>query len=244
MAENALEAALARAFADPATRDEFYRTLLESRVYFLTSAPVSEGKKIAEEETNVPLVALTGPDGGALIPMFSSEEYAREFSQGKANIIGLAGSSAFKMLAGAALPAMLDPQTSKGKMFSLDEIKAILPMLGDEQKMAAGTEVQIGQPARYPDEIAAALKEVFANYPNVEAAYIALIHIPSSGQPPHLLIGVKGTVLREAFSSAALAARRAGGDQIIDFASLSDGENTLTDYFRTGGVTPFFTRRP
>ena len=46
---------------------------------------------------------------------------------------------------------------------------------------------------RRPKDLCKAMKVVFSNYPEVETAYIAAIHVPSESKEAHLLIGLEGS---------------------------------------------------
>lgn len=237
--QDAVEAALARAYADPSERDGFYRALLANPLFFLTPQPPPGGSGVTKEETNLPIVRLEGPQG-PIIPVFSSGAQAQAFAQGKAHVIGLPGSTAVKVLAGTGMPAVLNPGAAQPKVLATEEIRGLLPMLGKEEKIAKGTEYRIGQPAERPVTLIVALREVFAGYPNVAEASLALIQVPSSGEPPHFLVGVRGENVQEAVAAAGAAARDKCGVKLLDFMPLADGKDGITQYFKT--VEPFYRR--
>src|SRR5262245_7407281 len=121
--QNELEEALVRAATDPAARPEFFRTLLESKIYFLTPpAHETRVEGIFAVGSTLTFVGWKGPQGDYL-PFFSSEERVEEIARElgtRLGIVGLRGRDAFHLLGQAPMPVFLNPRLPYGKTFSVD----------------------------------------------------------------------------------------------------------------------------
>lgn len=50
--------------------------------------------------------------------------------------------------------------------------------------------ILIGEPRNYPKVLVHALSELFKQHPEIKKAYLAQIFDPSSGEPPHITVGI------------------------------------------------------
>ena len=83
------------------------------------------------------------------------------------------------------------------------------------------------------------MTSVFAQHPEVRAAYLGRIHIPSAGTPPHLIIGVEGEGdLKDAMLDAN-AARDPGDDPdgLVDFVVVTQGSDGIAGWLRDNGTS-------
>lgn len=102
------------------------------------------------------------------------------------------------------------------------------------------TNVKLGQPANYPDEMVKALSKFFKENREVESAYLFLAHMEGEEKPNLLFIidftGEKATLFPRV---AAIAQSYLGKDEYIDLIPLN------TDFGKnaTKNATPFYKRK-
>ena len=76
--QDKLERALERAVADPVSRPEFYRTLLESEIFIIGhSDAVTEIRTLLPSGSKIDLVHWEKKDGTPVVPFFTSLEALR-----------------------------------------------------------------------------------------------------------------------------------------------------------------------
>jgi hypothetical protein len=232
--ENRLEALLMQAANDPAARLEFLKTLLEVDLFVLIdSAGAQYGSFVAEKGDTMRIKGVT-IDGQNRIPVFSSERRLREFIQTQESFARLKGQDLFAMLAAQERGAILNPGASYGKFFTHEEILSLTNgtyFQPRQQVLQKETKVLIGMPKEYPARLIEGLRKHFRTDPRVRKAYFAQIHMPESGEPPHLIIAIQadGDFDQLATSLNAVVLSTTGGDQIIDMVQFGIG--TLDDFF-------------
>ena len=233
--ENRLEALLMQAANDPAARPEFLKTLLEFDLFILIdSAGAQYGSFVAKEGEMMRIKSVT-IDGQNQIPVFTSERRLREFVQTQESFARLKGQDLFTMLGAQQRGAILNPGASYGKFFTYEEISSLANGTYFEPKqqvLQKETQVLIAMPKEYPAKLVEALRGQFRTNPRVKKAYFAQIHMPDSGEPPHLIfsIQVDGDFHQLATSLNEVVLSVTGGDQIIDMIQFGIG--TLDDFFR------------
>jgi hypothetical protein len=258
---NDLEASLVRATTDAGARPEFYRQLLASEVFFLTpQAPAEEQSRITNEGEPVEIVCWEGPNG-SFLPFFSSRERMTEvLGQVDGGLVGspdqavpnygficVRGRDAFALIAEDPADAVLNPGLPYAKPFSVEEVRAIAngSILGGESvtiEPSAG--VLLGQPAEYPTALADALRALFARYPGVEAAFLAQLHDPESGLPPHPIVGVVGVGCGNAVQEAGVVASGVVQGP-VDFVEIDPGEEEgIAGYLRHDGDRFYVRQTP
>jgi hypothetical protein len=232
--ENRLEALLMQAATDPAARPEFMRTLLEFDLFILIdSVGVQYGSFVAKEGETMRIKGVV-IDGQKRIPIFTSEKRLKEFIQSQESFARFKGQDLFAMLAGGDSEAVLNPGASYGKFITQADIRSLADSTyfqPQQQVLSKETQVLIGMSSEYPAKLIEALQIHFRTTPQVKKAYFAQIHMPDSGEPPHLLISIEvegdfrqvAAGVNEAFLSV-----MAEG-QIMDMVQF--GKGTFDDYF-------------
>lgn len=241
-AHTQLEAALQQAAQDPARRPAFFRLLLESEVFVcaVPGAPAGD-----EQEQSLSLRIWNDESGAPRLPFFTRLELLQSVIHEQNDAVSISTRALFEMTAGATL--FLNPGEDFGKEFSPAEIAALLetgvnrPL--SEVHMPPGSQVLLGQPAELPQAMLEALKRFLPAFPGVKAAYLALMHDPSTQAQPGLLIGMQidgdyQTVLREA---GTLIADTAPDGIIVDVLMIKAGEGGISDYMLRE-VSPFYKR--
>ena len=243
---NDLERKLMLAADNPASRPEFYKALMASEVFVIGfTDSESEGVKTIPAGAKLSIVNWEKNDGTPIIPFFTSLEALQRALKEESKFVALPAKSFFEMTLGSFL--VLNPSSPYGKEFFPSEIDALLktgmnnaPQTRVVQKE---TKVLLGQPANYPTEMVSALSALLAKHSAVKAAYLCLMHDPSSAEKPSLVVGFEGeTDLTEAMKEAgSVAADTAPKGELVDFAVLKRGEQGISDYMFQS-VKPFYER--
>ena len=243
---NDLEQKLMRAADEPTSRPEFYKALMVSDVFIIGSSD-SEGEGVSTIPAGAKLSIVNWEknDGTPFIPFFTSLEALQRALQDESKYVALPAKSLFEMTIGSSLT--LNPASPYGKEFFPSEIHALLetgmnhtPQTRVVQKE---TNVLLGEPANYPSEMVSALTTLLAKHSAVRAAYLCLMHDPSSSEKPALLVGFEvdnelTVVMREAGSVAADTAPRG---ELVDFIVLKRADSGVSEYMFKS-VKPFYER--
>lgn len=239
-----LEQLLQKAANEPAFRAEFYKRLLTDDLVIIThNSNFTEGNQILQQDTPVNIV--TYDDGK--IPVFTSTD--RIFDKGivkqQVEYMQMKGENLFGLAKGATF--ILNPYSDYGKEILPDEIESLLngTILTDTSKtltIEKETQVQIGQPAKYPTDIVNSLKKLFSQRPNVKAAYLGWIYNPESGEPPHYIFALEAdgdikNLMQEAGFTAKIFLEE---HEFADFIKI-ERNGGISDYFLKQ-TKPFYER--
>jgi len=245
--ETPLETALRLAADDPGCRPDFYKMLLEAKVFIIqhTEHP-REGKRRAEAGESIAIRHWMRDNETPIIPFFSSLEALQRAITEEVTYMELPARALFEMTQGAAL--VLNPSLEYGKEFFPEEIEALLSdgvnRVADRRITEKPTQVLLGQPAEYPEKMVNALISLFSRRGNVKAAYLVLMHDPSHDDKPHLVVGVDAdneieSIIREA---GTVAADTSPGGQSVDLYRIDSDDDGLSQHF-IHEATPFYTRK-
>ena len=239
-----LEQLLQKAVSEPAFRAEFYKRLLTDKLVIITqNSNIPEGNQTSQKDTSVSIVSY--PDGK--IPVFTSTD--RIFDKGiikeQVEYMQMRGENLFGLAKGATF--LLNPYSDYGKELLTNEIESLLngTILTDTAKtltIEKETEVQIGQPAKYPTEIVNSLKKLFSERQNVKAAYLGWIFNPDSGEPPHYIfaLDVDGDLQNLTQEAGFTAKQFLEQNEFVDFIKI-DKNGGISNYFLKQ-TTPFYKR--
>lgn len=244
---NKLEEVLVAACTEPSARPEFYRMLLESELFLLTpDAPQTESRRVLEAETKVSFVHLQNANG-PFLPIFSSQQRLQDAVNQTGQSYGflaLRGKDLFSLLAQHPPTAILNPGAAYGKELPVEEIRRIADgsfVRNEVRVMQQATQVLLGQPAKYPTELVAALQKLFAKHSSVQAAYLGWIHDPNSGEPPHLIIGIEcdGNMQKISQEAGITSQGLLSEGEFADFIQVGGGKGSLDSYFKKQ-TKPFY----
>lgn len=243
---NELEQVLSEAAKDPAVRPKFYQMLMGSELFVLT--PPSDnpaGPRVLEADENVQMISWK-KDGQDVIPIFTSlpllESTIQSMGSGPVGYLAMRGKALFDVLGGGTISAMLNPNCPAGKEFLVHEMRDMASGKFFETPahvVPKQRRILLGQPAEYPHELMDVLKRYLVTQPQVEALYLAQMADPESGDPPHLIFGVKmqGTVDAVMGQLVTIARETLGPDKMVDFTVVTGRSGSLNDYFlKTGPV--------
>lgn len=220
---------------NPTSHPEFYKKLIASNVFVIGfSGSEDEGVETIPAAAKLSIVKWEKDDGTPIIPFFTSLEALQRTLKEESKYVALPAKSLFEITLGTFF--VLNPVSPYGKEFFPNEIQALLetgmsqaPQTREVQKE---TQVLLGQPANYPSEMVSALTALLAKHSAVKAAYLCLMHDPSSAEKPSLVIGFEGeTDLGEAMKEAgSVAADTAPKGELVDFVVLKKVEAGISDY--------------
>ncbi|MFN4362280.1 MAG: enhanced serine sensitivity protein SseB C-terminal domain-containing protein [Hylemonella sp.] len=240
-----LERALELAASDPASRPEFYRTLMESEVFVIGSSGAVTGQRsLIPAGAKVEIVHWEKQDGTPVIPFFTSLEALRRSLKEETGFMALSARGFFEMVKGKTL--VLNPASPYGKEFFPNEIESLLSTGVNHAPVSrtveTATQVLLGQPSAYPTQMVSSLKALLAKHANVRAAHLCLMQEPTS-QVPSLVVGFEGEgdISRAMADAGAVAADTAPRGTPVDFIRVIPGEPGLSEYFLSTG-TPFYRR--
>lgn len=247
---NALEELLKRAAeGDVDAQAEFTTALVEADVWAVGGVEggiesAGDGKAVLGEGARLRLFPARLPDGRDYLPIYTSLQRLRAATAGQSPPhIGLPGRVLLQARP-ADLPVVINAGVWYGKELLPGEIVDLLtgrrPGSPHAEVVAAGQEVYLGHPATYPQALAEALAEHFRLRGGVAEARLGWIHVPSSGAPPHPVVGVRPageTSLQEALTGTDDVVRRSY-DGPVDFTAL-DGPGP--GQWLVENAEPFFT---
>ena len=239
-----LEELVQKAATEPAYRAEFYKRLLSDELVVLTeNSGLPEGRQNLETDTKVSIVSYA--DGK--IPVFTSPEKIFEKGVVKEQVeyMQMRGQNLFSLAKGATF--LLNPYSYYGKELLSDEVERmlsgnILTHTAKRITIQRETNVQIGQPTIYPTDIINSLKVLFANRPNVRAAYLGWIYSSDSGEPPHYIFGLDADGdLQSINEEAGFTAKQfLSKDDFVDFIKVDNNPGVSNYFLKT--VEPFYKR--
>jgi len=241
VSENQLEEALIRAVKDPQQAPAFYRLLLECDLLVLGTV---EGKeKSGEQFTLDPggkLNLVTGlKDGSHFLPIFSSLRRMQDYVKQESKFLRVNGRALLELTRGA--PVFLNPASEYGKEFSVQQV---VQLLEPSSRPASQPRVITGE-ADYPVALVDMLTNVFADKPEVEAAWMIQVTFADRADQPHPLVGVElGKAGGDwmALVRALEAAAQSLPGFIFDIQRIErDNPNSLSDALLQ--VPPFYQRR-
>lgn len=241
--ENRLEALLMQAAKDPGTRPEFYKELLAADLFVLIAqAGRPYGSYVARPGETLSIKGIT-VEGRKLIPVFTSERRLREYIQAEESLAKLNGQALFSMIVQQQNGIVLNPASGYGKEFTFQEVSSLVDgsvFQPKQHTLTKDTEVLISMPKEYPTKVVEALSSYFQGKPEVKKAYVAQIHMPNSGEPPHLLfsIQVDGDFGPIASDVGVVFQSVLGAGQFADLVPY--GQGSFDDFFKT--QQPFFER--
>ena len=229
---NRLEELLRQAVRNPADRVAFQRELLRSHLYVVC--------RLDDQKRVVQLVpAMVG--GELVMPAYTAHARILEATSGRQPFAQLPTPDILRSLPPTSR-LMINPGAWDGVEFQPDEIKALLAQVDPTPiVMPSGTEVRLGHSEQSLEWLIAALTKPLKQLSAVQAAYVALIEVPSTGEPPHPIVGLRlaagtdmETVMRPLMAAVDEVARGP-----VDFESIGkDG----TSAWLLENTEPFYQR--
>jgi hypothetical protein len=232
--ENRLEALLMEAATDPGTRPEFYKELFAADLFVLIAPGARpQGQFVAQPGDTLSIKGIN-VEGRSLIPVFTSERRLREYIREQENLARLNGQALFSMIAPMKDGVVLNPGADYGKEFTHQEVVSLVDGSAFQPHIYIVTKEQkvlLGMPAEYPTKTVNALLSYFQGRSAVKKAYVAQIHAPDSGEPPHLIFAIQADGDFAPIASDLGIIFRDTLDEGVFADLLQLGQGTLDDYF-------------
>jgi hypothetical protein len=224
---NDLEKSLIDAATHPSARPQFYRDLLKADIYILDRGKGDSNNPdhLYQPGSGVAIQQLQ-KDNQFWLPVLSSLPRLQQFTSSDSNYIRIGARDFFELTRGTNI--VLNPNSDYGKEFLPQEIEQMLDgsifASGQTTIVPKDTQVLIGQPAIYPDELVKTLSDYFAVQPLVNRAYLAQYHDPANDEKPHLLVGIDAQADwgRIIGGAGLIASNVMGKGELVDFLRLDD----------------------
>ena len=200
---NPLEQALFNSASDKALLPTFYDLLMTSNVFILASITGKEtGTFNINEDQEFDIQHWENEDDQSpMIPFFTSLQTLQQVIPDDSPYIEIPTATFMEMTLGVAL--VLNPNTDYGVELDFSDVSNLLNLNPEEELERQDDEYDddhydddeemfLGILDHRPEALSKAMQSVFSNYPEIETAYMAVIHVPSESQEAHLLIGFEG----------------------------------------------------
>jgi hypothetical protein len=229
---NRLEELLRQAVRNPADRVAFQRELVRGHLYVVC--------RLDDQRQVEQLVPATF--GGELVmPAYTAPQRILQATNNSQPFVKLPTLDILRNLP-PSLKLVINPGAWDGCTFRPDEVKALLAE-ADPSPMVlpSGSEVRLGHPAQSLEWLMTALKKPLTRSRAVQAAHVALIEIPSTGEAPHPVVGLRvadGTDLEAVMRPLKAAVDKASRGP-VDFVPIGDGSISA---WLVDNTEPFFQR--
>jgi hypothetical protein len=251
---NPLEQALFNSASDNTLLPTFYDLLMKSNVFILGDIiGKKEGTFNINEDQEFDIQHWENEDDNSpVIPFFTSMQMLQQAIPEDSPYIEIPTSNFMEMTLGVSL--VLNPNTDYGVELDFADVSSLLDVnpeaLLQEQDTENPDDLEDGEMFlgildNRPVELCKAMTAVFSNYPEIETAYIAAIHIPSESKEAHLLIGIEGNGdLDTAIPNIAEDIPEEANDseyEMFDFYTMSDDDPEEISQFLKENNTAFYS---
>ncbi|MCK5895588.1 MAG: enhanced serine sensitivity protein SseB C-terminal domain-containing protein [Cocleimonas sp.] len=253
---NPLEQALFNSASDNSLLSTFYDLLMASNVFILGSIiDKQDGTFNINEDQEFDIQHWENEeDNSPVIPFFTSMQMLQKAIPEDSAYIEIPATSFMEMTLGVSL--VLNPNTDYGVELDFADVSSLLnvnpeEMLDDQQSEGLGNmeeveegEMFLGILDHRPEDLCKAMSNVFSNFPEVETAYMAAIHVPSESKEAHLLVGIEGKGdLDTAIPTIANDIPEKANDsdyEMFDFYIMSDDDPEEISQFLKENNTAFY----
>ena len=197
----------------------------------------NEGNKITlEKDTKIQFIHFTDNDGKAFLPLFTDWNEIGKWSKEEGiQTLMLRMNDYKEMVSNNEIYSgvVINPY-SENIMFSSQQLNTLL---GHKIKIEKATEVQIGEPAKYPTRLVDALKELFPKMKSIRSAYI--LYMVRGEERSYLMIVDTDTPDIDFPKIGSLAPQYLDKGELLDMVPLSDdfGRNA------TRNRNPFYKKK-
>lgn len=189
-----LDRAFVTATQNPKEEAKYYDIFLNTEIYLPTyNLSDKEREKRAGAGESIQPVIIES-EGVRYVMLFDSKERLGAWAKREIGFVRLPG-HAFVEMAGSDIRWALNVGTDYQKVFLPDEIRWLKQSLSKSQvketKIAAGTQVLVGVPAKIPPGLLNSFKSRLPKNREVKEAYLAQVYYVREGEKPHLAIGLR-----------------------------------------------------
>ena len=248
---NELEQALHKAAIDEEKVEDFYKLMMESRVFILGTPAVENADPefvLTEDDELMINHWESDEDKSPVIPFFTSLQTLQKVIPEDEPYLEVPTEALFRMTLG--IPMVLNPNTDFGMEFSPEDVVSLLgsdtvdnaeELLDLPDYDENGT--YLDTLAKQPETLVEKLCEILKEHSQIEMAYLAVIHEPAEDPEPHLLVGILGTGdLDDTIAAIAESIPEEDNDspfEMFDFFTISDQDPDISN-FLTEQVEPFY----
>ena len=187
-----LDTAYVAAMKNEDKQSEFYNIFLNSELFIPThETPEKDQLRRADEDESISPIFIES-NGIQYLMLFDSKERLSSWAQREVGFVALPGHAIVEMMSDEFYWA-LNVGTEHVKTFEPDEIKwlkqTVAQSKGQSTKVASGTEVLIGAPAKIPDGLIESLiKNLNSRNNEVKRAYLGQVLYVKENEVPHLVL--------------------------------------------------------
>lgn len=225
----------------------FYDAFLNSTIFVPTiNKPQIEQNRRAGNNDAISPIIIEDPDGKKYLMLFDTKERLASWAKREVGFVALPGHSIVEMM-GTEFHWALNVESEHMKTFVPEEIKWLKDNLkkGQDIKVAAGTKILIGAPAKIPSGLIDSLKKNLSSRNNeVKTAYLGQVCYVKEGEKPHLVlvldVDTKDKSILGAISQDLAISTKGflGSDEYMDIM-VNDGNGAALEI--TKAVKPFYT---
>ena len=179
---NRLEKLLRKGARNPTDRIAFQRELLRSHLYVVC--------QLDDQRRVVRLVpAMVG--GELVMPAYTAKERILEATSGRQSFVQLPTPEILRNLP-PDQKLVINQGAWDGVTYQPDEIQALLAQVDPTTTVIpSGTEIRLGHSEHSLEWLIVALTKPLRQLSEVQAAHVALMEVPSTGEPPHPIVGLR-----------------------------------------------------
>lgn len=248
-------------------RNAFYQTLVNSEVYVL-GKPNDDNRKPTNESRNMNesdqffISSCPHPhlEGQLVVPFFSSLEHLKRFVKEDTTYLTFQALTFFELTRPLEKELVLNLGFEVTKFFKPSEVEMLMNSVsatppaegragmtgGPEfvpRKIDPDTQIVLGPPKDYPQDLIRALLDFLPEHREVKAAYLTTMRTEGENSDPVLVIGfdAEGDLAGLCRAAEPLVVANVGEDQVVDFAKIVPGEPGLSQYLLEQ-TSPFYLR--
>jgi len=235
-------------------RKHFYTVLINSQVFVLgrpkdESVQPGQAPREIKPDDQFLIHAVAHPfiEGQKALPFFSSLEHLKRVAPPDSQYMGFSALHILGLSQEMKLPLILNYGFEAHKLFAEEEVEYLMNAASEEpfeqRQYQPGAQIYLSQPDKYPEPLVGALINFLSGYPEVEAAYLAIMREKSEASQPVMVIGfeAEGDLTPMFRAAGPLLGEYADEGLPIDFTKVEEGENGLSRYFLEK-VSPFYRR--
>ena len=243
---NNLEKALHKAAADHSQAPAFYEQLMDSKIFVLGKPEEEDTGEFTLEEEQAVIIQHweRETDQSPVVPFFTSLQMLQQAIDSNEPYLELTTVDLFQLTMGA--PLVLNPNSDFGMEFEPEDIAVLLDtdlMQNSEHVLDEETEVLLGLPENVSKTFKSVLTEFFSRHPEVEAAYLGTIQIPSDDNKEHLMVGIQGQGRFEKIIETVIQKISLLEDDMmyetVDFYVIDQDDPDISQ-FMVENITPFY----
>jgi hypothetical protein len=242
---NILQSALQKAAVNPAFRSEFYKVFMNSEIFIIGKASCIENG-VAKPGSEMSIPSFQTNDF-TYIAVFSSLEELQKSLSSESSYLKIKCLDFLELVGPQNI--ILNPGLEYGKHFTPNEITRILDKTifsgSESYTVEKPTNVLLGQPSNYPNELIKIASEVCSMNKAIHKAYLIHFFNPTKDTTPHSLIAVEadGVNRNSIVSSIGIAVQEysSKNNDPVDIYLLTNNTGSIEEYCKR--IKPFYKKK-